>query len=314
MLRYIAWRVLHMILVLWATFTVSFLILFIVPGDPVELILGPEGVGSASAAQLATLRGQLGTDQPIYVQYATQLWHVLHGNLGSSFKTQVPVTTMLAQSLPSTLQLAATAMVLGIVFGVLIAVIANYTRLTWIKSLLLAVPPVAVSLPSFWVGLMLIQFFSFRLGWLPALGSGGVATLVLPAVTLSLHVTAIIAQVLSKSLETTLAEPYSDVIVAKGASRARLFLGHALRNAAIPAMTVAGVVVAELFGGSVLVESVFSRNGLGVMAVTAVNNKDLPAVQGVVLVAATVFVVMSLLVDLLYTVVDPRIRLRGATA
>lgn len=314
MLRYLSRRVVHALIVLWAAFTLSFLILFIVPGDPVITMLGPEAASEATPDQLAALRAELGTDQPLWLQYLDQLVHVLQGDLGESFRTSIPVSTMLGQALPSTLALAATSLSLGFALGVLLALAANYTRMAWLRSLLLALPPIAVSMPTFWIGLMLLQFFSFRLGWFPAIGGQGLQGLVLPAVTLAIPVSAIIAQVLSKSLETTLAEPYAEVITAKGASRARLFFGHALRNAAVPAMTVAGVLVATVFGGSVLVETVFSRNGLGLMAATAVSNKDIPVVQGVVLVAAAVFVIMSLVIDVLYPVVDPRIRLKAVTA
>jgi peptide/nickel transport system permease protein len=239
---------------------------------------------------------------------------VVRGDLGESFRTGVPVSTMLGEALPSTLALASASLIVGILSGILIAIAANFTRIRWLRSVLLALPPISVSMPTFWIGLMLLQFFSFRLGWFPAVAGQGIQALVLPAITLAIPVSAVIAQVLSKSLETTLAEPYAEVITAKGASRRRLFFGHALRNAAVPAMTVAGVLVATVFGGSVLVETVFSRNGLGLMAATAVSNKDIPVVQGVVLTAAAVFVVMSLLIDLLYPVVDPRIRLKAVAS
>jgi peptide/nickel transport system permease protein len=314
MARYLRRRILHALIVLWAAFTLSFLILFIVPGDPVITMLGPDAAAEATPEQLAALRASLGTDQPLWVQYLNQLWHVVTGDLGESFRTGIPVSAMLGQALPSTLALASASLTVGILIGVAIALAANFTRAAWLRSLLLALPPIAVSMPTFWIGLMLLQFFSFRLGWFPAIGGQGIQALILPTITLAIPVSAIIAQVLSKSLESTLAEPYAEVITAKGASRRRLFFGHALRNAAVPAMTVAGVLVATVFGGSVLVETVFSRNGLGLMAATAVANKDIPVVQGVVLIAAAVFVAMSLIIDLLYPVVDPRIRLKAVTS
>jgi len=314
MLRYLGRRGLHALVVLWAAFTVSFLILFIVPGDPIAAMLGPEALAQTSPEQLAALRTEYGVDGPLITQYANQLFGVLQGDLGKSFRSQAPVATILADAIPSTLILAASALGLALILGVGLSIAANFTRLGWLRSLLLSLPPIAVSMPTFWVGLMLLQFISFRLGLLPAFGSQGLKGLILPAITLAIPTAAIIAQVLSKSLATTLAEPYAEVIRAKGAGRFRLHFGHALRNAAIPALTVTGVLVAGIFGGSVLVETVFSRNGLGLTAATAVANKDIPVVQGVVLVSALVFVVSSLVVDLLYPLIDPRIRLKAVKA
>ncbi len=179
------------------------------------------------------------------------------------------------------------------------------------RTLLLALPPLGVSLPTFWVGLLLIQFFSFRISIFPALGNEGLASLVLPSVTLAVPVSASIAQVLARGLRTALAEPYVETARAKGASRARVHLRHAFRNATIPALTIVGVIVGNLLAGAVVVETVFSRVGIGRLTVTAVNGQDIPLVQGLVLLAAAVFVATNLVVDLLYPVVDPRIRVVG---
>ncbi|GAB6899324.1 ABC transporter permease [Kineosporia succinea] len=312
MIRYLGRRALHAVLVMWAAFTVSFLILFIVPGDPVSAMLGPEALASTTPEQLDALRAEFGTDKPVVVQYGVQLLHLVQFNLGQSFRTGQPVAQMIGDAIPSTLVLASSALVLALILGISVAVAANFTRRPWLKALLLSLPPIAVSMPTFWVGLMLLQFVSFRAGLLPAVGGEGIQGLILPAVTLAVPTSAVIAQVLARSLETTLAEPYVEVIRAKGAGRARIHFGHALRNAAIPALTVTGVLVATMFGGSVLVETVFARNGLGQTAATAVSNQDIPVVQGVVLVTAAIFVVSSLVVDLIYPLIDPRIRLNAA--
>ncbi|WP_072803603.1 ABC transporter permease [Rhodococcoides yunnanense] len=314
MSRYIFRRTRHAILVLWAAFTVAFAVLFVVPGDPVTMGLGTEQLQSLTPEQVDELRAQAGTDRPFVVQYFSQLWNALHGDLGHSYRNGVSVTQTLADAAPSTLQLAASALILGIVLGIALAVFATLTRSDWLREILVALPPLGVSVPSFWIGLVLLQVFSFQLGWFPAFGERGLSGLVLPAVTLSIPVAAITSQVLIKSLRTTIAEPYADVLRAKGVGRFRLFFRHALRNASLPALTTVGVTVATLLGGSVLTETVFSRNGLGQIAATAVGQKDIPVVMGVVLISAVVFVVVSLIIDLLYSVLDPRVRIEGATA
>ncbi|MFF2329559.1 MULTISPECIES: ABC transporter permease [unclassified Streptomyces] len=314
LIRYLGRRVLHALLVMWAAFTVSFFILYIVPGDPIAAMLGPEALASSTPEQLDALRAEYGTDKPVLAQYGLQLLHLVQGDLGHSFNNGQPISHMLSAAFPSTLTLASSALALALIGGVGLAVAANFTRSDRLRGLLLMLPPIAVSMPTFWVGLMLLQFVSFRMGLLPAVGGEGVEGLVLPAVTLAIPIGAVIAQVLSRSLQTTLAEPYVEVLRAKGAGRLRIHFGHALRNAAIPALTATGVLVGGLFGGSVLVETVFARNGLGLTAATAVSNKDIPVVQGVVLVTALVFVLSSLVVDLLYPLIDPRIRLTTAAS
>ena len=314
MSRFLARRVLHALIVLWLAFTLSFAVLFVVPGDPVELMLGEEQLRQLSAEQLAAIKAEFGTNRPFVIQYLDQLGGLLRGDLGSSYQNGVDVTTLLVQAAPSTLALAFSALVVGLVLGFGIALSAALTKREWLRALLLALPPLSASLPTFWVGLVLLQVFSFQLGWLPAFGARGPSGLVLPAISLGIPISAAIAQVLHKSLTTTVAEPYADVLRAKGVGHLRLFFRHALRNASLPTLTTVGLVVAGLLGGAVLTETVFSRNGLGQLAATAVSQKDVPVVQGVVLLAAAVFVVVSLLVDLLYTVLDPRIRLEKAAA
>ena len=310
---YLARRVGQAVLVLWAAFTVTFVVLYLLPSDPVAVMLGG-GQGEqvdVDPAQLAALRAEHGLDDPLPVQYAGALWRTLHLDLGTSISNGAPVTRLIGDALPQTALLAAAAFALALVLGVGTALASTWARWGWVRSLLLALPPLGVSLPTFWVGLLLIQLLSFRLPLLPALGNEGAASLVLPAVTLAVPVSASIAQVLARGLRTALAEPYVETARAKGASRARVHLRHALRNATIPALTIAGVIVGNLLAGAVVVETVFSRVGIGRLTVSAVNGQDIPLVQGLVLLAAAVFVATNLVVDLLYPVVDPRIRLLG---
>jgi peptide/nickel transport system permease protein len=185
--------------------------------------------------------------------------------------------------------------------------LATYTGQRWLRQLLLSLPPLGVSVPAFWVGLMLVELFSFRRHWFPAFGNDGLRGLVLPAVTLAVPTGALVAQVLAKSLFTALAEPYIDTARAKGAGRVRIHLRHALRNASLPALTIVGLLCGQLLANSVVIETVFSRNGLGRVTAAAVTVQDIPLVQGVVVFGALIFVLVNLLVDLVYPLLDPRI-------
>lgn len=310
MLRYIAVRLALAVGVLWAAYTVSFVILYLVPGDPVAAMAsgGQEGT-PVSEEELAALRSQYGFDDPLIVQYGERLWDALRGDFGASVQTGQAVTSAIATALPSTVQLAASAFVLAVVGGVGLALLATFTQARWLRQFLLGLPPVGVSLPTFWVGLVLVQWFSFQLGWLPALGEHGWRSLVLPAITLAIPVGAILAQVSARCLQEALSEPFIVTARATGITRGAVHLRHALRNAALPVLTVAGMVVGGLLAGSVIVENVFSRAGVGRLTVTSVGFQDLPVVQGIVVFAAAVFVIANLVVDLLLPLADPRVRL-----
>ncbi|MGJ5893521.1 ABC transporter permease [Streptomyces niveiscabiei] len=310
--RYAATRTLRAVFVVWAAFTLTFFALRLLPGDPVALMLsGRGGFAELTPEQIARARADLGFDRPLLAQYASALTDALHGDLGSSLQTGQPVARMIADAIPPTLQVGTLALVLALTAGTLLAVAANLTASPLLRQLLRSVPSFAVSLPSFWVGLVLIQLLSFRWHLFPALGDSGPGSVVLPACTLAIPGAALVAQVLGKSLHTTLQEPYADTVRATGAGRARLLFGHGLRNAAVPAATVAGMLVGSLIGGAVVVETVFSRPGMGRITQSAVSAQDLPVVQGVVVVAALAFAVVNLGVDLLYPVLDPRIRATG---
>lgn len=308
MARYLVRRIVQAVFVLWAAFTLSFVILYLLPGDAVLTKLGSaEGGISASPAQIAQARAQYGLDDPVLVQYGKRLLAALHGDFGTSVATGDSATRMVVSALPPTLAVTGLALVLAVFFGGGIALLGTYTRFRVLGQLLASLPPVGISLPTFWVGLVLIQIFSFQLRWLPALGSQGFESLVLPAITLALPTSAVIGQVLAKSLRTQLAEPYIETAKAKGASRLRVHFGHALRNAAVPALTLVGVVAGQLVAGSVVTETVFSRDGIGRVTASAVTAQDIPVVQAVIVLAAFFFVTVNLIVDLLYPVFDPRI-------
>ena len=311
MARYLGRRLLQAVGVLWAAYTVSFLVLYALPADPVQLLAGADA-NDITAEQLAELEARFGLDQPLIVQYFTQLWNVLRGDLGDSIVTGRPVTQILGEAIPPTVQIAAVGFILAVIVGGGIAFFATFTRSRTLGDFLVGLPPLGVAVPSFWLGLLLIQWFSFSLQIFPAVGDGGPLAIVLPAITLAIPTGATIAQLLTKSLDTTLREPYIDTAWAKGARRSRVHLRHALRNAGLPALTMTGLVIGQLLSGTVVTETVFSRPGVGRVTAAAVQQQDIPVVQGVVLFAATVFVVANLAVDLVYPLLDPRIVLSEA--
>lgn len=308
---YLGRRVLQALFVVWAAYTVTFVILYALPSDPVSLIIGPDA-NDYTTAQLDALRAEYGLDRPLVVQYLAGLAGIVTGDLGTSYGNGRPVAEVVGEAIWPTVQIAALGLALAVLGGTAVAVAANATRRRWLANLLLALPPLGVAVPAFWFGLMLIQWFSFALPIFPAMGDRTPATLVLPAITLALPTGAMLAQLLSKSLATTLREPYIDTVWAKGAGRARVHLGHALRNAALPAFTMLGLIVGQLLGGTVVTETVFSRPGVGRVAAAAVESQDVPVVLAVVLFAATAFALANLVVDLVYPIIDPRIVTGGA--
>ena len=303
MTRYLAIRVSLALGVLWAAYTVAFVVLYLIPGDPVSaMAAGGMDSGTVSEERLWELREEYGFNDPFIVQYFNHLMAAATGDLGNSVQTGQPVTTAIGQVVGSTVQLASLALLISVVGGAGIALLATYTRAAWLQNFLLSLPPIAISLPTLWVGLLLIQLFSFRLGIFPAMGDDGFLALILPAVTLSLPIGSMIAQVLARSVQEAMLEPYVVTARAKGITRATVHFGHVLRNAALPALTVVGLVAGNLLAGSVVVETVFARPGIGQLTVTAVTLQDLPVVLGVV-----VFVTANLLVDLVLPLVDPRV-------
>ncbi|GLX11598.1 ABC transporter permease [Microbispora sp. NBRC 16548] len=305
MARYLLGRALQGVFVLWAAYTLSFAVLYALPSDPAAVMAG--ATNSVTPEQLEELRHELGLDRPLVVRYLTGLAGVLHGDLGRSVQSGEQVSSLIGGALPPTVAVAGAGLLLGAVFGTALAVLATVTRRRWLRQALLSAPPLGVAVPSFVVGLLLLQWFSFTWALFPAIGEDGWRGIVLPALTLSVQPAALIAQVLAKSMSDELGRGYVDVARAKGAGPWRVNLRHVLRNAALPALTVAGLLVGGLLTGAIVVEVVFSRNGLGQVTQAAVAFEDLPVIQGVVLLGAFVFVAANLAVDVLYRVLDPRL-------
>ena len=284
----------------------TFLMLHFVPGDPVAAMF--IGQGGAKAEQLEEVREQLGLNDPLPVQYVNYMKGVVQGDLGRSIRTNEPVSEMISRNFPPTLQLTLASMGLAVVLGVTLGVVAAIKRGTIVDNLTMVVALAGVSMPSFWLGLLLISVFSIRLGWFSIIGGAGWQNLVLPSVALGFAAAAIIARMVRSSLLEVLGENFITTARAKGLAERRVIVRHAFRNAAIPVLTIVGLQFGGLLAGAVIVESVFSRQGIGRMLVNALQSRDFPVAQGGVLFVATVYVLVNLVVDLLYGVVDPRIQ------
>lgn len=309
MSRYILGRAAQAVVVLWAAYTLTFVVLYLLPSDPVALQLGAAGIETdkLDPAQLQAAMARYGLDRPVLEQYFSSLWGALHGDLGTSIAKQRPVTELIGERIGSTLALSALAGTLSIVGGTTLAYLASYVRWRPARILLSRLPSVGASFPQFFIGLVLIQLFAFSLGWLPATGTEGFASLVLPAVTISLLTSSLLAQVLMRSFDDTLRQPYIATARAKGLSQAQVQWKHAFRNAALPAMTILGVLVGLTVTSAIVTETVFARNGVGKLAQESVVAQDVPVVLAIVALAAALFVMVNLIVDLLYPLLDPRI-------
>ncbi|HEY0125054.1 MAG TPA: ABC transporter permease [Rhizobium sp.] len=318
MLRYALRRFGHAVLVLWATFTATFFLLFILPGDRALAKLGADAGGAGfSSEALAELRRSMGLDQPAIVQYWIALKNAVQGDFGVSAQTGADALQMFATGIPETLKLAVVALLLGTVVGISWALVASFTRWKPLHDFLSAAPALGVAIPTFWIGLVLLQIFSFQLNLLPGIGNDGWKTLVMPAIVLAIPSASIAAQILLRSLQTSLAAAYVDTARSRGTGRGRILLGHALRNSIIPVITALGTSAGYMIAGSVVVETVFSRSGIGLITVKAVTYQDTPLVLVAVVFAAAVYVTVNFIVDLFYPLIDRRIDLgirRGWTA
>jgi peptide/nickel transport system permease protein len=286
----------------------TFMIVRLLPGDPVLTMLGgPEA--NISPEQIAKLREQLGLNDSILVQYARFVGNILRGDLGRSIRSNRPVVQEIAFQAPATLQLALAALAVAVVLGITFGAVAAYYERSWIDRACMLVSLFAVSMPSFWLGLMLIFTFAIRLAWLPVVGQGGLERLILPAFTLGTRAMAVIALLTRTNMREVLNQEYITTARSKGLPERIVLARHALKNSLIPVITVVGLQFGGLLGGAVIVENVFARQGMGRLIVEAIGNRDFPVVQGIVLITATTYVLINIVVDLSYAALDPRIRL-----
>ncbi len=305
MYAYFARRILSTIPVVFGVLLLVFSMLHLVPGDPVKMMLGEF---QASPAQIAKLQGELHLNEPLPEQFGRYVWNAMHGDLGRSIRSNKPVTQEIMDNLPSTLELALTGLLVAAVVGVSLGVLAAVKQYSWVDAGSMLVALIGISMPSFWLGLLLIFAFSLRFRLFPATGGGDLKHLVLPAVTLGLGASAIIARLTRSSMLEVMRNEYVTTARAKGLRESRVIIRHALKNALIPVVTIFGLQFGQLLAGTVVIETVFGRPGIGRLIVDAILNKDFPLVQGIVLVVAISYVVVNLIVDLLYAWLDPRIR------
>ncbi len=306
MLTYVGRRILAVVPVLFGVTLAVFSMLFLVPGDPVKIMLA-EFV--TTPEQIARMRAQLHLDEPVLVQYGRFVGNALRGDLGVSIRSRRPVAAEIAENIGSTGQLALASMVVAIGLGVPLGLLAALGRNSWLDVAAMVVALLGVAMPSFWLGFLLIFVFSLHLGWLPATGGGDLFHLVMPAVALGMIAAAIIARLTRSSMLEVLGQDFVRTARAKGLGGWSVIGRHALRNALIPVVTVFGLQFGNLLAGAVIVETVFSRPGLGRLIVGGILAKDFPLVQGTVLFVAAAYVLINVMVDVAYAYVDPRIRI-----
>ncbi|GAB2613028.1 nickel ABC transporter permease [Kribbella endophytica] len=304
---YVVRRLFFSIFVLWGAVTIIFVVLRLVPGDPAYIMLGPD----ADQAQVDALRAQLGLDHSLAQQYATYLTNVVHLDFGQSFRLSTDSMTLVMQRVPATIQLASTALLLSLLIGLPLGVIAALKANTWLDRTISVFSLLGQSTPSFWLGIVMILVFARNLQVLPSSGSGSWAHLVLPTVTLALPFLAILVRLTRSGLLEVVHEGYVQTARAKGLAEGGVILVHALRNALIPIVTVVGLQFGALLGGTVIVETVFAWPGVGRLLIDSISKRDYGVVQAAILLVATIFVLINLLVDLLYGFLDPRVRLAG---
>jgi ABC-type dipeptide/oligopeptide/nickel transport system permease component len=304
MSRYLLRRLLLTIPVLIGVATLVFALIHFIPGDPAQAMLG-EG---ATPEDVAQLRSRLGLDKPLLVQYGSFLNGVVHGDLGVSIRNDQPVAKQILERMPATAELAFAAMAVAVLIALPLGIVAAVWRGTWIDHVAMTLSLVGISVPNFWLGPLMAIVFAVELGWLPVGGSGTLAHLVLPSITLGAALAAILARMTRASLLEELSEPYVLAARAKGVSRTRAVLHHAFRNSLIPIVTILGLQFGVVLTGAVITETIFAWPGIGRLLIQSISFRDYPTVQGCVLLIAITYVGVNLITDLTYGFLDPRIR------
>lgn len=328
-------RILATIPIMFGVAIVVFMFIRLTPGDPVDIMLGDSG--TVTTGEMEQLRSEFHLDEPLHIQLWLFLKDAVRGDLGYSYVLKLPVTTLIAERLPATIELALGALFFSLIIAIPVGILSAVRQNSLIDRLSMGISFLGISMPGFWLGIILILFFSVRLGWLPVQGRidfdaqlqevtgfyvldsiitrnkealvSSLKHLVLPSIALGAAVTAIVARVLRSSMLETLRSDYVTLARSKGAPESSVVMKHALRNALIPTVTVVGLQVGILLGGNMIIETVFSWPGLGSMVVDAIFNRDFPLVQGSVMIYAFIFVMANLIVDLLYTYLNPKITL-----
>ena len=305
MTRYALSRLIATIPTLIALTILVFLMLQLIPGDPAEIFLGEK---RSTPELLEQVRHDMGLDRPLYVQYLSYMGNVLRGDLGTSLFNNQPVLGQIRDAAPYTVSLALSALVISTFLGLALGIVSALKHNTWIDSLSMGFALIGVSMPVFWLGLLLILVFSVNLKWFPPMGQGSLDRLALPALALGLLSSATLARLVRSSMLDALSDDYVRTARAKGLRERVVIIRHALRNALIPAVTVMGLQFGGLLSGAVLTETIFARIGLGRMYVESILNKDITMIQGLTLVMAVSIMLTNIVVDLSYAILDPRIR------
>jgi peptide/nickel transport system permease protein len=284
---------------------IVFSLLYITPGDPVKMMLGEQ----ADAQTIESMRDELGLNDPFLVQYFNYLKKIaFQGDIGTSYSTKRPVMTEILEVFPNTVKLSVVATLLAVVIGILFGIISAIKQYSFIDSIITVFALIGISMPMFWVGLLMILLFSVKLGWLPPSGFNTWQSMIMPAVALGAQSIAVITRMTRSSMLEVIRQDYIRTVRAKGQNENIIIFRHALKNALIPIITVIGLQFGFLLGGAIITESVFSIPGLGRLMIDSIKTRDFPVVQGVVLFIAVTFSLINLIVDLLYSYVDPRIR------
>lgn len=305
MARYIGKRLLWMIPIILGIVILIFSILHIVPGDPARMILGV----TATPEQIETLRHNLGLDKSFLAQLGSYMSGLFfHGDMGTSYVTGVPIAKEIFARLPRTFMLGLVSMVISFFLGILLGILAGTHQNRWQDNLSMVIALIGVSMPAFWLALMLVLLFSVKLGWLPASGMGGIEYYILPAIATSFGGIAGIARQTRSSILETIRSDYITTARSKGLKENEVVMKHILPNALIPIITVAGQSFAAVFGGSIIIETVFSIDGIGLYMMSGITSRDYPVVQGCVVLLGIIFSLCMLLVDIAYAFVDPRIK------
>ncbi len=312
MIGFVIRRLLHLIPVLIAASALIFFMMYAVPGGPVAVLVGE----NATPEQIAEATRQFGLDKPVVLQYVEWLWRALNGDLGVSLHSRVPVLQLIGERLPATLQLAATATVIGLALGIPMALVSALAQGSWLDRVLSGWSALALGVPTFWVGILLILLFAVELRLLPAASTyvpfweapwQMLRATILPALTLGLYVSGIFARFLRGSLIAELNADYVRTARSKGLTEGAIVARHVMRNAMLPFVTIVGIMLAGFIGGAVVTEAVFTYPGLGRLVIQAISSRDYPLIQGSILVILAIYILINLLVDVLYVYIDPRI-------
>lgn len=304
MAKYILKRILYMIPVLLGVTFLVFLIMHLAPGNVAQMLLGD----NATAEQVEKLQHEMGLDQPILIQYLNYMKELLHGNLGTSYTSGESVNAKIMACFPYTLKLTLVAAIFSIILALPLGILAAVKQNTWIDNLSMILSLIGVSMPIFWLAVMLILLFSLKLGWFPVYGASQWNSIILPAISLGLMNMASIARTTRSAMVETIRQDYIRTAYAKGLPDGKVIMRHAFRNGMLPTITVIGLEIGQMLGGSVLTETVFAWPGVGRLMIQSINGRDTPTVMGCIILMTLCFSIVNLFVDLLYGVFDPRVR------